>query len=235
MAIEIEPASRRARQGETVQFTATVTGSDETAVTWSATGGEISAEGLFTAPEVPGVSTVVATAVADPTKSASATVEVPVATGLSYADPATEGWRLVKNVGASTPDRLVLDLVGPEGESGRGVELVLATEPAESVWAQVDPDTDRVRNIAFDLGPEPRLLAAHEAGGTLRAGVFQKGDSAPPAAYTGPLVSVALELASGATVASGTPLVLGVERASELPGVGSLRPVHVEIGALAAE
>ncbi len=60
----------------TQQFTATVTGTTNTAVTWSATGGSISSSGLYTAPSTAGTYTVKVTSVADNTKSASATITV---------------------------------------------------------------------------------------------------------------------------------------------------------------
>lgn len=68
-------------QGATQQFTATVTGDPDTSVVWSITegptAGTITTGGLLTAGSTPGVYHVVATSVADPTKSATATVTVP--------------------------------------------------------------------------------------------------------------------------------------------------------------
>jgi hypothetical protein len=62
----------------TQQFTAKVTNSDNTSVTWSATQGSISSSGLFTAPKVTSDTTVTvtATSVADSSDSATATVTV---------------------------------------------------------------------------------------------------------------------------------------------------------------
>jgi len=86
VAINISPTSANVPTGATQQFTATVTGSANTAVTWqvnnitggNATVGTISSSGLYTAPaSVPagGVS-VKAISQADTTKSASASVTV---------------------------------------------------------------------------------------------------------------------------------------------------------------
>ena len=65
---------------QTTQFTATVTNSTNTAVTWSVSpvnGGSISATGLYTAPPIalglPGSATITATSQADTTKTAQAT------------------------------------------------------------------------------------------------------------------------------------------------------------------
>ncbi len=76
LAVSISPASLSINLGGTQQFTATVTGTSNTAVIWSATGGGISPNGLFTAPAIVGIYTVTATSAADTTKSASATVIV---------------------------------------------------------------------------------------------------------------------------------------------------------------
>src|SRR3954454_9069660 len=88
VAVSVTPGSASVQTGGTQQFTATVTGSTNTAVTWSATGGTIASSGLFTAPATAGTYSVKVTSVADSTKSASATVTVtapppPVAVSIS--------------------------------------------------------------------------------------------------------------------------------------------------------
>ncbi len=79
--VAITPTSATVPAGGTQAFTATVTGSANTAVTWSvqegAAGGTITQAGLYTAPAIAGTYHVVATSQADPTKSAVATVTVP--------------------------------------------------------------------------------------------------------------------------------------------------------------
>src|SRR5205823_1840870 len=76
VSVSISPVSASLQTGGTQQFTATVTGSTNTSVTWSATGGTISTSGLFTAPGTAGSYSVKATSVVDTTKSASAVVTV---------------------------------------------------------------------------------------------------------------------------------------------------------------
>ena len=83
VSVSVSPATASVQTGQTKQFTATITGTTNTAVTWSVTGGAangtISSAGLYTAPDiVPAGGNVVitATAVADATKSATATVTV---------------------------------------------------------------------------------------------------------------------------------------------------------------
>ena len=90
VAITVSPGSASVQAGATQQFTATVTGTSNTSVTWSvnsvpggnSTVGTISATGLYTGPStVPSSNTVTvtATSVADTTKSASAAVSITAA------------------------------------------------------------------------------------------------------------------------------------------------------------
>jgi len=85
--VSVSPTSANVIAGAQRQFSATVTGTANTAVTWSLSGsgcsgsacGTITTAGLYTAPSAvpsPATVTVTATSQADPTKSASATVTV---------------------------------------------------------------------------------------------------------------------------------------------------------------
>src|SRR5262245_800757 len=77
ITVTVKPSTATTSIGQTVQLTATVTGTRITAVTWSADeGGSVTASGLYTAPSTPGTYHVVARSVADPTKSATATITV---------------------------------------------------------------------------------------------------------------------------------------------------------------
>ena len=78
VAVTVTPATATVASGGTVAFTAAVSNTTNTAVTWSATTGTISTAGLYRAPTVKANSTatVTATSTADPTKSASASVTV---------------------------------------------------------------------------------------------------------------------------------------------------------------
>lgn len=80
VAVAVTPATGSVDACRTLALTATVTGSTNTAVTWSvvegAAGGSIAANGTYTAPDTAGTYHLKATSVADPTKSATATVTV---------------------------------------------------------------------------------------------------------------------------------------------------------------
>ena len=86
VSISLTPATSSVVAGGTVQFTAAVSGSSNTAVTWSVTGGSISPSGLFTAPSTAGTYTVKATSAADSTKSATASVTVTTAPTVAVCD-----------------------------------------------------------------------------------------------------------------------------------------------------
>ena len=93
VAVALSPASPAVDACQSLTFTATVTGTSNTAVTWSvvegSAGGTISAGGVYTAPPAAGTYHVMATSAADPTKAAA--LAVPVSTRiLSVAvSPAT--------------------------------------------------------------------------------------------------------------------------------------------------
>ena len=81
VAVSISPTSGSVSTGGTLQLTASVTGTSNTAVSWAASAGVVSSLGLYTAPGTTGTYSVTATSVADPTKSASATVTVTAMAG----------------------------------------------------------------------------------------------------------------------------------------------------------
>jgi hypothetical protein len=78
VTVSVSPLSATLSSSQKQQFTATVSGTSNTAVTWSATAGSVDSTGLFTAPSVTSQTSVAVTATsnADSTKSASAAVIV---------------------------------------------------------------------------------------------------------------------------------------------------------------
>jgi chitinase len=85
VAVSVTPAVATLSLGGVQTFTATVTGTSNTSVTWSvqegATGGTVTSSGTYTAPRVAGTYHVVATSNADATKKAVADVIVTGSTG----------------------------------------------------------------------------------------------------------------------------------------------------------
>jgi hypothetical protein len=80
IGVTLSPQTATVSSGAAQSFVAAVSGTSNTAVTWSATAGTVSSSGVFTAPTVSSATsvTVSATSVADSTKKASATVSVVV-------------------------------------------------------------------------------------------------------------------------------------------------------------
>src|SRR5215468_8236514 len=76
VVVTISPTTASVAAGQTVQFTATVSGSGNTKINWSASGGNVSSSGLFTAPALGGGYTVRATADANAKDSATGLVNV---------------------------------------------------------------------------------------------------------------------------------------------------------------
>ena len=82
VVVTLSPASANAITSSSVQFTATVAGTSNTKVTWTATAGTISSAGLYVAPVTvpnPAVATVTATSVANAVYSAAAQVTIQAA------------------------------------------------------------------------------------------------------------------------------------------------------------
>ncbi|MBI1754598.1 MAG: Ig-like domain-containing protein [Acidobacteria bacterium] len=74
--VSLTPEDAELKKGGSRTFVATVSGTDNTAVTWSCDAGTVDANGNYTAPATFGTFTVKATSVADPTVSATATIVV---------------------------------------------------------------------------------------------------------------------------------------------------------------
>jgi len=104
ISVSVSPTAATVASGGTEQFSAQVTNTSSTAVTWSASSGTVSTTGLFTAPTVTATKTVTvtATSVADKTKSASANVTVNTAAGVLTLNPTSINFGSV-TVGQTSP------------------------------------------------------------------------------------------------------------------------------------
>ncbi|MBZ5686109.1 MAG: hypothetical protein LAP86_13840 [Acidobacteriia bacterium] len=85
VSISVSPTTANVQTGGQQQFSAYVSGTSNTAVTWSASGGTVTTNGLYGAPSAAGAYTVTAVSAADSTKSASATVNVSVPQPISVS------------------------------------------------------------------------------------------------------------------------------------------------------
>jgi acyl-coenzyme A thioesterase PaaI-like protein len=110
VSLHVIPSTAQLSPGGTQGFSAAVTGTANTAVTWSVvetSGGTVDASGLYTAPGSQGVFHVQATSVADTTRSASATVTVtaapqPVSVTVAPAAPLVDACKTVQLVARVT-------------------------------------------------------------------------------------------------------------------------------------
>ncbi len=85
VSVSLSPTTVALSPGGTKQFTATVTGSATTSVSWTCTGGSVTTAGLYTAPGSAGTFTVTATSTVDTSKSATTTVTVTPVAAVSVA------------------------------------------------------------------------------------------------------------------------------------------------------
>lgn len=99
VSVSVSPTTLQLQPGASATIVATVTGASNTAVTWQATGGSIAGSGntvTYTAPDDEGAFTVTATSAADPSKTATTTVQV------SEGSASLDGW--VRQFGAHMDD-----------------------------------------------------------------------------------------------------------------------------------
>lgn len=152
------------------------------------------------------------------------------AKGLAYTDPTGTGWRLVKDP-ASTPTRLLLNLVGPSGLKTRGVGFNLQL-PASVKAGNFSESGYPIRDMGvyelFNTDPyphdgsvlpgsdplEPKLLAGGvKSGNLLTVGIFQKDRRATAKDSGIPLCQIALELDPSMGANSGETLALAIRKA----------------------
>jgi hypothetical protein len=131
ISISISPTSANLQPGETKQFTAKVTGTSNTAVSWKASDGHINRSGLYTAPNTTGKYTITATSIADPSKHAAVTISVSLAkdTGIDKTAPlGSSGWTFT----AKTGEKVTFPAPGEGGSAVVGVG-VRPTLPFETI------------------------------------------------------------------------------------------------------
>lgn len=171
------------------------------------------------------------------TACGGATSSAPTAAGkpaaLAYTDPAGTGWRLMKD-STSTPTRLVLNLVGPTGEKGRGVGLNLragtgvtfAKFPGGGYIQDLGvfqlTNKNGAMNIYGELATKDvtALVGGLKEGGrVLSVGAFQKDRRWPSQALGRPLFQIAIDLdaTQAAGLAAGTEVPLTFLRARSIP------------------
>lgn len=157
------------------------------------------------------------------------------ATTLTYTDPTSGTYRLMKNAGLSTAGHLVLDLVGPAATNGRGVAFTLTADTGKVTWAKVQAaDAALAQNVAFSLGGSPQIFKVNVASGTLQAGMFQKGSGVAAVSLNTTLARVALDLNGGVTKGATVTLTAPAAKSNILPETGAPQAITVTPGTLVA-
>lgn len=177
VAVVVSPVSQRVLAGASQPYTATVTGSSNTAVTWSVVeteGGSISSSGLYTAPTIAGTYHIQATSVAD--ASASATVPV-----------------MVELVGVSiSPAQATLAPGAPQ----QFAALVAGTENTQVTWQVQEAGGGQIDSSGSYTAPSVT--------GTYHVSAYSVEDPGKSSTATVSVPSRTLTVALG-TDASGTP------------------------------
>ncbi len=153
VGISISPTSATVAPNGTQQFTATVTGTVNQGVDWSDTGnGSVTSSGLYAAPSSAEKDTVTATALADTTKSATASVTVGVAQGqcgnqLNWTDPSCQvpgsgtlnpQWTIVSRHGEYAQSETECNV--PAAVSAGNGQLVITSSASSYTCGDFNPD-----------------------------------------------------------------------------------------------
>jgi hypothetical protein len=158
VAVSVTPGSTSVSVGASQKFTATVTGTTNTAVTWSvqeSNGGAIDSSGNYTAPMKAGSFHVVATSQADSSKSSAVGVSVTAPAPVFNTTPPTasaEGTAYSYAISASDPAGTAVTLALTTGPAG--AQLSSSTIGWTPAWSQ-----SRIGNAFV-------VTATSDAGGT---------------------------------------------------------------------
>jgi len=165
VVVAVSPPTARVQAGGTQQFAATVANNANTNVTWSvtegATGGTVSAAGLYTAPATAGTYHVRATSAADSTKSDTATVTVFTPIGVAITpDPASVKHGATLNFTATVTGTTNHNVTWSVVEAGggtitnAGVYTAPATAGTYHVKATSAADTTVSDTVAVTVTPD---------------------------------------------------------------------------------
>jgi uncharacterized protein YjdB len=184
VTVAVSPATAILLVGQTQQFAATVTNAIDTSVTWTRTPavGTISATGLYTAPSTLASQqtvTVIATSVADPTKSAAAsvtlrpvTITISPTSSIQYRSQARQFTATLTNAPTSAVTWTRSPAVGTISSSG------LYTSPStvtavQTVTVTVTSVADPTRSASAAVTLKPaEAIAVYGTGVTTGGGVL---------------------------------------------------------------
>lgn len=244
-AITVQPTAQTVLAGATATFSVTATGSAPLTYQWSKGGTAISAatSASYTTPATvagdngASFTVTVSNSAGSVTSTAAVLTVQSFATALTYTDPTTGTYLLKKNATLSTATHLVLDLVGPAATTGLGVSASFTVDIAKASWTNVaaaDTAGTYVQNgTQFSLGTAPQILKGKVSGGVLQVAAAQKGTGSP-VSLNAPLLRIALDLKAAQTAGAIT-LTVDNTKSLLLDGTGTLTPIAVTVGTLAAQ
>jgi hypothetical protein len=188
-SVTVSPTTASVAVNATHSFSATVQGTvTNTAVTWTASSGTISAAGVYTAPAKTGTATITATSVADPTKSSSAKVTItaaPVAVSSISVSPAsasvlTSGTlQLSVSVQGSTTNKSVTWKTSSGTISNAGLFTASATGGAVTITATSVADTTKSDTATITVAaPVVNSVSVSPAAPSILIGASQQFNAA---------------------------------------------------------
>lgn len=238
VTVTVTPATASVNAGLTVQFTAAVANSTNTAVTWAVTGGAangtISASGLYTAPATPpsGAVTVTATSQADTSASGSASITVKPAITVTVS-PATATvnagltQQFTATVANTTKTAVTWAVIGGAADgtiSATGLYTAPATPPsgAVTVTAASQADASIVGSAKVTVAPAI-AVSVNPAAPSVYAGQTQQFTASVANTTNG---NVTWSVTGGA--ANGTVSAAGLYTAPATPPAGGSATVVAE-------
>lgn len=166
--VTISPSSPSVSAGGTVEFTATVTNTANTAVSWTKSGGTFTQTGStwasYTAPATPGTYTVTATSLADSTKKATATVTVTAPVVTVTIDPTSASLftggtqQFTANVSNASNTSVTWTASGGV-VSSTGFYTAPATAGTYTVTARSDQDTTKSASATVTVTAPPTPIS----------------------------------------------------------------------------
>lgn len=153
---------------------------------------------------------------------------------LVYTNPAQGSYQLIQNASLSTPNQVVLELVGPTGVKGRGIAFQAQTNFDRADWVKVastDPELAQNGSV-WDLSSGSLPMVTLMIPGQLDVGLGQKGMTISSQDLGAPLLRVSLKMRDGAP--SGD-IPLSVTKAYLLPENGIPIDITIATGSLKIE
>ena len=167
VAVEVTPPAPTVRTGGTIGFTASVTGTVNTAVTWTVVqsgGGTIDTAGRYTSPATAGTYSVRATSVANPQAFGEASVSVvpPVAVSISpRTTSVTTGGTITFTASVANSTNPAVTWSVPGTSCGTVTQAGVYTAPATArtctvvSTSQADPTKSDTATVTVTAAPSP--------------------------------------------------------------------------------